>query len=188
VLWPPDKVDYTCGTSPAAIPSLRSRLASERPVQPSLRIDSKQPSSRRKRVSTRGRQRARVVERNLYDETRRCYASTMSTELSASLTSLAGVLLGGTISYVVQHFTQRSADRAEARRQRIARSEARYAERVAIIDRFLVDAQDAERVAYDHHSRGADNADWQRTADAAMDRLYVSEKMVRVLCRDTAKS
>jgi len=108
----------------------------------------------------------------------------MSTELYISLTSLVGVLLGGTMSYVVQRSTQRSAERAEARRQNITLAEARYAERVAVIDRFLGCAQDAERVAYDRHQSDANGEEWRRRADAGMDRLYLAEKMVRILCSD----
>lgn len=120
----------------------------------------------------------------LYRAARCCYASSMSTELYVSLTSLAGVLLGGTMSYAVQRSTQHLAERAEARRQNIALAEARYAERVAVIDRFLGYAQDAERVAYDRHQFGADGDEWRRRADAGMDRLYLAEKMVRILCSD----
>jgi hypothetical protein len=86
------------------------------------------------------------------------------------------------MSYLVQCSTQRSADRAEARRQKVALAEARYAQRVGVIDRFLACAQDAERVAFDRHVGGADGPDWQRMAAAAMDSLYVAEKMTRVLC------
>jgi hypothetical protein len=128
--------------------------------------------------------RAGRVVAGLYEAVRRCYASIMSVELYVSLTSLAGVLLGGTMSYAVQRSTQHSADRAEARRQNITLAEARYAERVDVIGRFLDCAQDAERVAFDRHVGGADGADWHRRAYAGMDHLYVAEKMIRILCSD----
>lgn len=108
----------------------------------------------------------------------------MDAELYVSLTSLAGVVLGGGMSYAIQRVTQRSTERAEASRHRIAQAEARYAERVTIIDRYLAAAQDAERAAFDRHINGAEGHEWQRNADVAMDRLYVVEKMVRILGTD----
>jgi hypothetical protein len=108
----------------------------------------------------------------------------VSGEFYLALTSLIGVLLGGGLSYAIQRATQRAAERVEAQRQRIAHAEARYAERVAIIDRFLFAVQDAERAAFDRHTAGATGPEWQRNADAAMDRLYVVEKMVRILGTD----
>jgi HAMP domain-containing protein len=100
------------------------------------------------------------------------------------LISLAGVLLGGAISFGIQRLTLRSAERAETLRQNFALAEARYTERVAVIDRFLGCAQDAERVAFDRHQGGVDGVDWRRRADTEMDRLYVAEKMVSILCSD----
>lgn len=120
----------------------------------------------------------------LYDTARSCYASSMSVNLYVGLISFAGVLLGGAITFWIQRFTLRSAERAEVRRQEFTLTEARYVERVAVIDRFLGCAQAAERVAFDRHQRVADGADWRRRADAEMDRLYVAEKMVSILCSD----
>jgi len=109
----------------------------------------------------------------------------VSIELYTSVTSLAGVVLGGGLSYVIQHATQRSAERAEARRLETARAEARRSERMAIMDRLLVNIQDAERVAAERHYGGVVGAEWQARADAVMDRVWVAEKMVHILCTPT---
>jgi hypothetical protein len=57
--------------------------------------------------------------------------SYMGIELYTSLTSLAGVLLGGGLSYAIQRATQRSTERSETSRVELARAEARRAERMA---------------------------------------------------------
>lgn len=52
---------------------------------------------------------------------------------------------------------------------------------MAALDKFLVNAQDVERVAIDHHQHGVDGPEWRSRANTAMDRVWVSEKMVRIL-------
>ena len=105
--------------------------------------------------------------------------SRMGLSLYSSLISLAGVMLGGGLSFVIQRFTQRAAERSEAVREEVRRAETRRTERMAALDKFLVHAQDAERVAMDRH---LDDAQWRSKADATMDRVWVSEKMIRILC------
>ena len=61
----------------------------------------------------------------LYDTARSCYASSMSVNLYVGLISFAGVLLGGAITFWIQRFTLRSAERAEVRRQEFTLTEAR---------------------------------------------------------------
>jgi len=46
----------------------------------------------------------------------------MAGELVTAITPLGGVVLGGTLSYLVQHSTQRMSVRAEQRRQDLARA------------------------------------------------------------------
>jgi hypothetical protein len=106
----------------------------------------------------------------------------MTVDLLASLTTLAGVMLGGGLSFAVQRATQRSVERTEGIRLEASRIEARRTERMAALDRFLVNAQDVERVAIDHHQHGVDGPEWRSRANIAMDRVWVSEKMVRILC------
>ncbi|ARX88494.1 hypothetical protein SMD44_07981 [Streptomyces alboflavus] len=61
----------------------------------------------------------------------------MAGQVWVSLISLGGVVLGGVLSYLVQHRTQQSADRAEQQRQRLSLSETRRAERLALLERFI---------------------------------------------------
>jgi hypothetical protein len=106
----------------------------------------------------------------------------MNTEMVVAVTTLVGVVLGGSVSFIAQGLAQRSEERMDTRRRHETLMEARRAERVAIIDRYLVCAQEAERVTFDHHNGGATDDNWLRSAHIAMDRLWVAEKMVRVLC------
>lgn len=84
----------------------------------------------------------------------------MSGQVWVSLISLGGVVLGGSLSYLVQHRTQLSAERAEQRRQRISLSEARRAERLALLERFVEVAAEAERSAFSRPSEWDDTHDW----------------------------
>ncbi|MEU0794893.1 hypothetical protein ABZ342_32945 [Amycolatopsis sp. NPDC005961] len=106
----------------------------------------------------------------------------MSIDLLTALSSLGGVTLGGGLSYAVQRATHHAAEKLEVSRQAILRSEARRAERMAALDRFLVQAQDVERAAINHYHRGMTNDEWQTQAEAAMDRMWVAEKVVRIVC------
>jgi hypothetical protein len=81
--------------------------------------------------------------------------------LYLSLTSLAGVVLGGGVSFVIQRFTQRAAERSEVVGEEVRRAETRRKERMVALDKFLVHAQDAERVAMDRH---LDDAQWRSKA------------------------
>ncbi|MEW2441868.1 hypothetical protein [Micromonospora marina] len=49
----------------------------------------------------------------------------MPSDLWLSMVSLGGVVLGGALSFGVQHQTQRSAERAEERRRGLALAESR---------------------------------------------------------------
>jgi hypothetical protein len=51
-----------------------------------------------------------------------------------------------------------------------------------IMDRLLTTVQDAERVVAERHYQGLAGTEWQARADAAMDRVWVAEKMVHILC------
>jgi hypothetical protein len=106
----------------------------------------------------------------------------MNVEVYASLIPLAGVLVGGGLAYVAQRVALRSAEQSDTRRQAVTRAEARRAERMTIVDRLLAGAQDVERIAAERHYAGVSGTEWRAKADAAMDRLWVAEKMVRILC------
>lgn len=103
----------------------------------------------------------------------------MAGEIWVSVTSLGGVVLGGGLSFLVQRTTQRSAERAEERRQRIALLEARRAERVELLERFVGVAAEAERSAFNRPTEGED-AEWNAGAQDVMGRLWVAERMIRL--------
>jgi hypothetical protein len=56
---------------------------------------------------------------------------------------------------------------------------------MAAVDRFLTNTEAAEHLANDRHLYGAEGAEWQNNANAAMGRVWVAEKMIRILCTPT---
>ncbi|GIE48799.1 hypothetical protein Ani05nite_23330 [Amorphoplanes nipponensis] len=106
----------------------------------------------------------------------------MAADTWTALTSLAGVTLGGGLSFLVQRSTQRTVARTEQRKLEVTRADARRAERLALLERFIGAAAEAERQAF---GRPPDPFDpegaWAVAAQAVMDRLWVAERMVRVL-------
>jgi hypothetical protein len=105
----------------------------------------------------------------------------MATEAWLSLTSLAGVVLGGGLSFLVQHSTQRAAERAAERRQAFELSEARRAERLQHLQRFVEVAAEAERHAFTRPPDWSDEDAWPAKAQDTMNRLWVAERMLRLL-------
>jgi hypothetical protein len=59
----------------------------------------------------------------------------------------AGLILGGLSSTLVPHRTRLSVERAERQRQRIALPEARRAERLTLLERFIEAGAETERAA-----------------------------------------
>ncbi|MFF7542569.1 hypothetical protein ACFZCU_02860 [Streptomyces canus] len=104
----------------------------------------------------------------------------VSGQVWVSLISLGGVALGGVLSYLVQHRTQQSAERAEQQRQRIAVSEARRAERLALLERFIEVGAEAERAAFSRPADHDSSDPWFLTASDTMNRLWVAERLIRV--------
>ncbi|MET9986374.1 hypothetical protein [Streptomyces rochei] len=104
----------------------------------------------------------------------------MAGQVWVSLISLGGVVLGGVLSYLVQHRTQQSAERAEQQRQRIALSETRRAERLALLERFVEVSAEAERCAYTRPSEWEDTDDWYLTTRDVMYRLWVADRLLRI--------
>ncbi|WP_369199459.1 hypothetical protein [Streptomyces sp. PU-14G] len=104
----------------------------------------------------------------------------MSGQVWVSLISLGGVVLGGMLSYLVQHRTQLSAERAEQQRQQIALSETRRAERLALLERFVEVAAEAERSAFSRPSAWVDTDAWFLNTQDVMNRLWVAERLVRI--------
>lgn len=105
----------------------------------------------------------------------------MSGEVWVSLISVAGVVLGGLLSYLVQNRTQRSAERAEGRRQEIALAETRRAEQLALLERFIEVAALAERSAFSRPTEDvAESHPWHVTTQDIMNRLWVAERLIRI--------
>ncbi|MFF8521910.1 hypothetical protein ACF05X_07190 [Streptomyces werraensis] len=104
----------------------------------------------------------------------------MSGQVWVSLISLGGVVLGGLLSYLVQHKTQLSAERAEQQRQQDALSEARRAERLALLERFIEVTAEAERSAYSRPSEWEDTDAWFLKTQDVMNRLWVAERLIRI--------
>jgi hypothetical protein len=104
----------------------------------------------------------------------------MSGQVWVSLISLGGVVLGGLLSHLVQHRTQRSAERAEHQRQQNALAETRRAERLALLERFIEVAAEAERSAFGRPSTFDDTHPWHSTAQDVMNRLWVAERLIRI--------
>ncbi|MCZ7437911.1 hypothetical protein O7598_15995 [Micromonospora sp. WMMC241] len=105
----------------------------------------------------------------------------MTVEAWTALTSLGGVAIGGGLSYLVQHSTARQSARAERRRQEAALAESRRAERLALLERFVGVAADAERCAFTRPDRWADDEEWPTRTQAVMNQLWVAERMIRLL-------
>ncbi|MFL6122539.1 hypothetical protein [Actinophytocola sp.] len=105
----------------------------------------------------------------------------MSGEVWVALISVAGVVLGGLLSFLVQHRTQRSAERAEQRRQLIALGETRRAEQLALLERFIEVAASAERSAFSRPTEDWDeNHPWHIRTQDVMNRLWVAERLIRI--------
>ncbi|MGX1479888.1 UNVERIFIED_CONTAM: hypothetical protein RKD50_008696 [Streptomyces canus] len=80
----------------------------------------------------------------------------MAGQVWVSLISLGGVALGGVLSYLVQHRTQRSAER------------------------FIEVSAEAERCAYTRPSEWEDTDDWYLTTRDVMYRLWVADRLLRI--------
>ncbi|CAL9328660.1 hypothetical protein [Streptomyces sp. enrichment culture] len=104
----------------------------------------------------------------------------MSGQVWVSLISLGGVVLGGLLSYLVQHKTQLSVERAEQQRQQDALSEARRAERLALLERFIEVTAEAERSAFSRPSEWEDTDAWFLKTQDVMNRLWVAERLIRI--------
>ncbi|QKV77472.1 hypothetical protein [Amycolatopsis sp. Hca4] len=94
-----------------------------------------------------------------------------------ALLSLAGVLLGGGLSYLVQTSVQRRNERSEQRRLAAERAEKRRGEQLDLLREFVRVAQQAERAAEDR----AEEPSWKSAALDVVDELWVCERMIHVL-------
>jgi hypothetical protein len=105
----------------------------------------------------------------------------MAGEFITAITSLGGVVLGGGLSYLVQHNTQRMGARTEQRKQDAAQAETRRTERLTYLERFIAVAAEAERCAFDRPANWASGDPWPAAAQEVMNRLWVAERMLQVL-------
>jgi hypothetical protein len=99
------------------------------------------------------------------------------------ITSLAGVLIGGGLTFAAQWINQR----AEARRHTSTILEARRAERLHHLVTFIKYAQEAEFAAYRRH-HGLQNEGWDTRANAMLDDLWTTARTIQVLCPDDVGS
>ena len=81
-------------------------------------------------------------------------------------------MLGGGLSYLVQYSTQRMSARIEQSKQNVARAEARRAERLAHLERFIAVAAEAERIAFERPADWAPGEPWPTAAQEVMHRLW----------------
>ncbi|MBO0914102.1 hypothetical protein [Streptomyces laculatispora] len=71
-------------------------------------------------------------------------------------------------------------NRTEQRRQRIELSEARRAERLALLERFVEVGSEAERAAFDRPHEWDDTTPWFLATRDSMNRLWVAERLIRI--------
>ncbi|MER5960564.1 hypothetical protein [Streptomyces sp. NPDC001893] len=106
----------------------------------------------------------------------------MAADVWTPVISMAGVAVGGALTYLTQRTTQRTADRAEQHRRAAALTEERRAEQIRTLLEFIRCALEAEGVAHARPSRWEVGDDWYVTAGPAMDGLRIAEKSVELLC------
>ncbi len=105
----------------------------------------------------------------------------MSGQIWVALISVSGVVLGGALSYLVQYSTQRSAEHGEQQRQEMTLAETRRAERLALLERFIDVAAEAERQAFTRPASGWEDTDaWYLRTRDIMNKLWVAERLIRV--------
>jgi hypothetical protein len=101
----------------------------------------------------------------------------MRPEIVVSITSLVGVGLGGVLSHLAQHTTQRHVSRHESDRQAKELAERRRTERLDVLQQFIEASQEAERAAGEKE----ESSEWWATSEDAMDRLWVQGRMIYLL-------
>lgn len=104
----------------------------------------------------------------------------MAGEMVTAVTTLAGVVLGGGLSLLVQNNSQR----LEQRERAAVLAETRRAERLAVLERFITVAAEAERQAFQRPTTWSDVDPWPIATQEVMNRLWVAERMLRVLFTD----
>ncbi|MGW7540433.1 hypothetical protein ACWGKQ_04850 [Streptomyces sp. NPDC054770] len=106
----------------------------------------------------------------------------MAADVWTPVMSMAGVAVGGALTYLTQRATQRTADRAGEQRRAAALTEERRAEQIRTLLEFIRCALEAEGVAHARPPRWDIGDEWYATARPAMDGLRITEKGVELLC------
>jgi len=99
--------------------------------------------------------------------------------------SLVGVVLGGGLSYLAQLATARQVSRAEDARHGAQLAEARRAEQLKLVREFIGLSQEGIFLAEARDSasdwEAAGTPEWRAAARSVNERLWVCERMVKVL-------
>ncbi|MFD8815617.1 hypothetical protein ACFV23_30010 [Streptomyces sp. NPDC059627] len=107
----------------------------------------------------------------------------MAADVWTPVMSMAGVAVGGALTYPTQRATQRTADRAEEQRRAAALTEERRAEQIRTLLEFIRCALEAEGVAHARPPDGTSAMSGTRaTARPAMNGLRIAEKGVELPC------
>lgn len=72
----------------------------------------------------------------------------MAVDLWTPIASIAGVIVGGGLSFLTQRTTLRATERAEERKRRTDLAEARRTEQIQALTEFIRFAHEAEGVAH----------------------------------------
>jgi hypothetical protein len=95
---------------------------------------------------------------------------------------MAGVAVGGAVTYATQRTTQRAAERTDERRQAAQLTEERRAEQIRTLMEFIRCALEAEGVAHARLPRWEVGDEWYKTARPAMDGLRIAANGIELLC------
>ncbi len=95
---------------------------------------------------------------------------------------MAGVALGGALTYLTQRTTQRAVHRAERQRHSAELTKERREEQIRTILDFIRSAYVAEGVAHARPDQWEVGDEWYMAARPAMDSLRIAEQGVELLC------
>jgi hypothetical protein len=99
--------------------------------------------------------------------------------------ALAGVAVGGGLTYLTQFSTARLTSKHEDKRREDQRADHRRQERLDLLREFITIAQQGIRVAEQREFAkdwdAAGTPEWVAAARDVVDRLFVTERMIQVL-------
>jgi hypothetical protein len=98
---------------------------------------------------------------------------------------LAGVAVGGCLTYLTQFTTTRQTSKNEDRRHEAQRAESRRTEQLDLLREFIAIAQQGIRIAEQREFAddwgAAGTPEWFAAAREVVDRLFVTERMIQIL-------